>query len=88
MKLIYILTSFATLTVVVIGLLNLISMFDEENCVCLNETNQCQIYSEIENPKARREYQRICEDSSCKYFFGNCFKLHKFLDITYVIRGR
>jgi hypothetical protein len=87
-KVIYFLLVIVFLVVVVIGLLNLVSMFDEGSCVCLDEANQCELYSEIRNPKPVRKYQRKCGEGTCKYFFGRCYKLHRFLDITYVIRGK
>lgn len=87
MKFIYFLTILAFLVIVVIGLMNLVSMFDEENCVCLEENGKCVLYTEIKSPKPKKDYQRRCGEGACKYFFGNCYNLHRYLDVTYVIRG-
>ena len=88
MKVIYTITLLVFLAIVAVGLLNLASMFDEESCVCLIDTKQCRLYSDIENPRPARDYQRVCDGNSCKYIFGKCYKLPKYLDITYVVRGR
>ncbi len=88
MKAVYFVVVIFVVLVASVGLLNLASLFDEQNCVCQENVGQCQLYQEIDDAGPRRDYVRTCDGKSCKFFFGRCYKLHRYLDITYVIRGK
>lgn len=89
MKVIILITLIFSLLIVSVGLINLFSMFDVGKCACSPCFQGCKLVEDVpESCTSESKLQEVCGNNSCKYLFGKCATIPKFIDINYLIRGK